>query len=91
MTIPTWQELVDNHCSSRWLPPDDRNGRDLNPFYEEMASRRYNYASSKDASACRLVFLKDVLEDSVNKTLVRRGRFVWCSNLHYEGRDCEDG
>jgi hypothetical protein len=69
----------------KWYKVGEESVR--NPLYEEMANRRYNYAPSKDASSCRLVFLKDVLKNPENKTLVRNGRFIWCRNLKYEGRD----
>ena len=83
MTTPTWGDLLDYHCSLKWVK---ENGETVpNPFYEDMATRRYNYAASKDLSSCRLVFLKDVLKDSNNSTLVRGGRFIWCRNLKYEG------
>jgi hypothetical protein len=84
MTIPTWDNLLHQHCTLKWYKLDKESL--LNPFYEDMATRRYNYASSPDVSSCRLVFLKGVLEDSNNKTLVRNGRFIWCRNLKYEGR-----
>jgi len=60
-----------------------------NPFYEELACRRYNHALSPSAGSCRIVFLKDVLKSSDNKTLRRNGRFVWCHDLQYEGRNPE--
>ena len=56
-------------------------------MFEPMALRRYNYSSSNDLSACRLVFLRGVLDNPTNNTLVRNGRFIWCRNLKYEGRD----
>ena len=85
MTTPTWGELVQQHCS---LKRCRVGGESIpNPFYEEMANRRYNYAKAKDISSCRLVFLKAVLKNPQNKTLVRNGRFIWCATLKYEGRD----
>ena len=62
-------------------------GLKQNLFYEEFARRRYNPSPISDTSCCRLVFLKDVLHNPTNKTLCRQGRFIWCKNLHYEGRD----
>jgi hypothetical protein len=85
MTTPTWGDLLNYHCSLKWARIDQQ--AILNPFYEDMATRRYNYSASKDASSCRLVFLKDVLKNPENKTLVRHGRFIWCRNLKYEGKD----
>ena len=84
MTTPTWDELIHHHCSLKWHKVGGETVRNL--FYEDMATRRYNYAPSKDALSCRLIFLKDVLKDPNNKTLVRKGRFIWCRNLKYEGR-----
>ena len=84
MTTPTWRALFDHHCSLKWTKTGQDSVR--NPFYEDMAARRYNYTPHKDVTACRLVFLKDVLKNPENKTLVRNGRFVWCRNLKYEGR-----
>lgn len=76
MKLPTWKALVESYCSiSRG-----------NPYQEEFATRRYNYSPTTDRHRCRLVFLKDVLEDPGNKTLRRQGRFIWCKNLAYEGR-----
>ena len=85
MSTPTWRALMSHHCSLKWTKVGQDSVR--NPFYEDMAARRYNYAPSKDATSCRLVFLKDVLKNPENKTLVRNGRFIWCRNLKYEGRD----
>ncbi len=56
-----------------------------NPFYEEPAARRYNYARSADNKAVRLIFLKGAAKNPDNKTLMRKGRFIWCKNLRYEG------
>lgn len=75
MIFPTWGQLTDNFCSV------ERN----NPYYEEFAARRYNYAASNDRHSCRLIFLKDVVTNPSYKTLRRKGRFVWCRNLKYEG------
>ena len=79
MVYPTWEELTDGFCSNK------KN----NPNYEYFASRRYNYAASNDRHECRLIFLKHVLKDKNNKTLCRDGRFIWCKNLTYEGRNSE--
>jgi len=96
MSLPTWGELWDYHCTlkdvgnrTHGLPRLGGLSRKLNPFYEEMASRRYNYAASSDKAAFRLVFLKDVLKNPDNKTLVRKGRFIWCKNIRYEGQGKE--
>ena len=76
MSFPTWGQLLDNFCSNK-----------NNIYYEDFATRRYNYAASSDRASCRLIFLKDVLESKENKTLRRRGRFIWCRKLKYEGKD----
>lgn len=76
MSLPTWKALADAYCSvSRG-----------NPYEEEFATRRYNYSPIGDRHRCRLLFLRDVLQDPRNKTLRRHGRFIWCKNLAYEGR-----
>ena len=80
MNFPTWGELIDLYCASRGD----------NPYYEEFANRRYNPSSMSDAHACRLVFLRPVLDTPGNKTLRRKGRFIWCKNFRYEGRN-KDG
>ena len=77
MKFPTWQELTEKYCS---VASSD------NPFYEEFAVRRYNYASSSDPKSCRLLFLKETELNPSNRTLRRRGRFIWCRNLRYEKR-----
>jgi len=82
--LPTWADLFNYHCTSRWYKVNEESF--TNPLYEEMSTHRYNYASSSDMASCRLIFLKGVLEDTANKTLVRNGRFIWCRNLKYEGR-----
>jgi hypothetical protein len=85
--LPTWSELIDEHCSVQWLTlKEGKESVKLNPRYEQMARRRYNYSPGTDTVACRLVFLKEVLDNPQNKTLVRNGRFIWCRNLKYEGR-----
>lgn len=77
MNLPTWGQLVHNFCTI------DKN----NAYYERFSDRRYNFAASKDNSSCRLIFLKDTLKDPRNKTLIRNGRFIWCRNMKYEGRN----
>ena len=84
MTHPSWGELRDYHCSQRTLRLDNRTVQ--NPYYEDMADRRYNYSAASDTSASRLVFLKGVLSNPTNKTLQRHGRFIWCRNVQYAGR-----
>ncbi|OUU64470.1 MAG: hypothetical protein CBC24_07155 [Candidatus Pelagibacter sp. TMED64] len=90
MNLPTYEQLINQHCSVERIHRLDQNpysrGED-NPQYEPFAKRRYNYSASSDVLAIRLVFLKDVLKDPSNKTLTRNGRFIWCKNLSYEGRD----
>jgi hypothetical protein len=85
MTLITGRQLRDYHCSRRNYR-NDGGVYQPNPYYEEFANRRFNYSPSFDKEACRLVFLKDVLQRGNNKTLRRNGRFIWCRNLHYEGR-----
>jgi hypothetical protein len=95
MPTPTWGDLHKYHCSYEFLC--DSNGRrnysdhTINPYYEPMAARRFNYSTSRDSSVCRLVFLQGVLEDSSNRTLCRNGRFIWCKSLAYEGTDPRSG
>ena len=79
MFFPTWGDLVNSFCSIR----------EPNPYFEEFANRRYNFAASTDKWSCRLIFLKDVLKQKENKTLRRNGRFIWCRNLKYEGRNTD--
>ncbi len=79
MNFPTWGDLIRDFCSAKTSPS----------YYEEFATRRYNYAASNDRYSCRLIFLKDVLKDKDNKTLRRQGRFIWCRQLKYEGRNDE--
>jgi hypothetical protein len=87
--LPTWADLRDLHCTSPIISKDS-NRLAENPYYEDFAQRRYNYSPLLDKERFRFVFLKSVLSDSNNKTLVRGGRFIWCHGLLYEGRD-EDG
>jgi len=83
MQLPTWADLNAYHSSYEKLPD---SGQD-NPFYEPFADRRYNYARNHDLTSFRLVFSKRVAMNGRNKTLFRKGRFIWCQNLNYEGRD----
>ena len=76
MTFPTWEDYINSYCANK--PP--------NPYYEEFACRRYNPSAIQEPGSCRLIFLKDVLDNPTNKTLRRKGRFIWCKNLEYEGR-----
>ena len=85
MSFPTWGDLFDNYCAQTTVKTSLNLKR--NDFYEEFARRRYNPSPISDTSCCRLVFLKDVLKNPTNKTLRRNGRFIWCRNLHYEGRN----
>ena len=97
MNFPTFRELMESHCTVKRLKTDhlitgsarrvysDLHGME-NPHFEQFSVRRYNYAAGSDSNSVRLVFLKDVLENSSNKTLRRHGRFIWCKNLNYEGR-----
>ena len=87
MTHPTWADLRDYHCSQRSVV---HNGvSSSNPFFEEMSLRRYNYSPIEDRDKFRLVFLKGVLDNPDNKTLRRKGRFIWCKNIKYAGRNQE--
>jgi hypothetical protein len=81
VNFPSWKDLILRYCS---VVDGD------NPYYEDFSLRRYNYAASNDPSSCRLIFLKDVLKDKSNKTLRRKGRFVWCRDIKYEGKN-QDG
>lgn len=85
MSLPTWEDLCGLYCTSKTT----RSGGSLikNPHYEELSNRRYNYSAQVDTKSFRLVFLKDVLKNPDNKTLRRKGRFIWTKNLRYEGRD----
>ena len=57
-----------------------------NPFFEPFTRRRYNPIRSDDSNRVRLVFLNRTLEVYPEyKTLVRKGRPVWCENLSFEG------
>ena len=87
MSLATWGDLVDYHCNNKHIV--DKNTTTANPYHEDFSCRRYNYAPSTDTSSCRLVFLKKVLDNPSNKTLVRKGRFIWCKNLVYEGLDTD--
>ena len=83
MTL-TWYDLADHFCGRR-----KSLGPVPNPLFEECATRRYNYARGPDTKAIRLVFLRGVLDDPANQTLIRKGRFIWCKNLRYEGKNSE--
>jgi len=90
VNLPTYEQLISQHCSIERVHQVGQSpyGRgENNPHYEPFAQRRYNYSASSDVVSVRLVFTKDVLSDPDNKTLVRNGRFIWCKNLKYEGRD----
>ena len=89
MNFPTYEQLINQHCSvERFFNPITMI-TESNPNYEPIAKRRYNYSPSSDVTFVRLVFLKGVLQDPTNKTLVRKGRFIWCKNLKYEGRSLD--
>jgi hypothetical protein len=77
VTFSTWGDLIRDFCSIKRSTS----------FYEDFATRRYNYAASNDHRSCRLIFLRDVLKDKQNKTLRRQGRFIWCRQLKYEGKN----
>jgi hypothetical protein len=85
MNIPTWGELTTYHCSVENIRYDNAHRR--NPHFEEVASRRYNFSPSYDIEKVRIVFLSGVLDSPDNKTLRRKGRFIWCKDLKYEGPD----
>ena len=85
MPLPTWSDLFDHHCTNRIIK--SRTASSENPYYEELSRRRYNYSAIADCDKVRLVFLRSVLSKPTNATLIRGGRFIWCKNLHYEGRD----
>tara|TARA_R100000234_G_C4994661_1_gene177237 strand:- start:97 stop:861 length:765 start_codon:yes stop_codon:yes gene_type:complete len=85
MSLPSWRDLYKYHCTSSKI--SENNVTQDNPYYEYMSERRYNYSTANDIKSCRLVFLKDVLNNPQNKTLIRKGRFIWCKDLKYEGRD----
>ena len=87
MIDTTWYELADLFCArERSLLHSEEN----NPFFERLAARRYNYATKIVNGGVRLVFLKSAAPTKTNKTLCRNGRFIWCKNLKYEGKE-EDG
>ena len=97
MNLPTWGDLFVHHCSKavvrRTLDGRSFNARSnpkMNLYHEDFATRRYNYAASNDKKKCRLVFTKSVLDSvaqNTNRTLVRDGRFIWCKDLAYEGKN----
>ena len=90
MNLPTWGDLYDHHCTIKKVGGDPARTLSRNPFYEDMSVRRYNCSPAADTTRFRLVFLRGVLDNPENKTLVRNGRFIWCTSLNYEGRR-EDG
>jgi len=83
VNLPTWNDLTQGHCHREWIKV--AGIPQPNPLFEELASRRYNFSAVPDSDACRMVFLKPVLEYPANKTLVRGGRFIWCRNFRYDG------
>ncbi len=87
MSYATWRDLFDNYCSNKTVG-NSVTGKN-NIFFETLSHRRYNPSPIDDKDACRLTFLNSVLQDPVNKTLCRQGRFLWCKNLQYEGRSAE--
>ena len=84
MNLPSWSDLITYYC-------DGSSHHHPNPYREKFANRRYNYAVSNDKDQCRLIFLKSVLEGNhrKNATLVRDGRFIWCKDLVYEGKNTQ--
>jgi hypothetical protein len=81
----TWYDLADSFCARS----DSLISGGKNKNFERFAARRYNYAHNPPAGAVRLVFLRDVALDKNNKTLSRDGRFVWCKELKYEGKNSD--
>ena len=81
----TWYDLADHFCARRNSLPYDKN-----EFFEQFSIRRYNYAQTNDTKSVRLIFLKGIASDPTNRTLVRNGRFIWCKNLCYEGKNSEN-
>ena len=57
-----------------------------NEHFEELSRRRYNYSPATDRKRVRLVFPKQILSRHPHyKTLVRKGRALWCFDLKYAG------
>ena len=82
--FPTWDDLFDYHCT---LQRVSVGGKKMNnPHYEPMSRRRYNFSPGLDSESFRLVFLKGAANEN-NRTLFRKGRFIWCKNIQYEGID----
>ena len=81
----TWYGLADHFCARE---KSLISGGD-NPDFEQLAARRYNYATGHKAGSVRAVFLKSAAVDKSNKTLLRNGRFIWCNSLQYEGKDSD--
>jgi len=84
MILPTWGELENYYCA--YSRVKNTTPSVPNPYYEEMATRRYNYSPLPDQSAVSLVFLNGATDSPGHNTLCRSGRFIWCRNLRYEGR-----
>ena len=83
MKSHTWYDLADHFCARE----QSLISGGSNPNFERLAARRYNYAKGSSPGSVRAVFLKSVAENKTNKTLLRNGRFIWCNNLRYEGKD----
>lgn len=87
MSFYTVGELLDSYCTIKSIYSSGRYFSNENPYYEDFSTRRYNYSPSEDRHKIRLIFLRSVLLDPNNKTLRRGGRFIWCKNILYNGRD----
>ena len=81
---PSWLDLVSMFSSSRLTLLGEEN-----KLYDKAATRNYYPSTSVDKYSLRLVFLSTVSEDYRNRTLDRRGRFLWARNLRYEGVDAD--
>jgi hypothetical protein len=81
----TWYDLADHFCARERSLLDGG----INSHFEHLAARRYNYASGQKQGSVRAVFLKSAGADPANKTLLRSGRFIWCKQLKYEGKDSQ--
>ena len=79
--LSTWYSIADSFCARQV----SLLAGGPNPYYEHFADRRYNYATSSVPTGVRLVFRDGVKENPTNKTLARKGRFLWCKNMRYEG------
>ena len=71
MSLPTWGELFDHHCTNRTMKV--QTGNIENPYYEDLSRRRYNYSAIDDSDKIRLVFLRSVLDNPSNATLILGG------------------